>query len=65
MSIHKQCIHFTLAYVFLIFCNDICLMQYAWNFDVEGEDPTSIEKKDQPHYELVDDDLQHQGTLIL
>ena len=39
-------------------------MQYAWNFDAEEEVPTSIENNDQPHYELVDDDLQHQGTMI-
>ena len=40
-------------------------MQYAWNFDAEEDVPTSIENNDQPHYELVDDDLQHQGTMTI
>ena len=40
-------------------------MQYAWDLDAEEEEPTSIEMNDQPHYELVDDDLQHQGTMTL
>ena len=40
-------------------------MQRAWYFDTEEEEPTSIEKNDQPHYELVDDDLQNQGTITI
>jgi len=40
-------------------------MQYAWNLDAEGEEPTSIAMNDQPHYELVDDDLQNQGTMTI
>jgi len=40
-------------------------MQCAWNFDAEEEEPTSIEKNDQSQYELVDDDLQHQGTFTM
>ena len=40
-------------------------MQCAWKFDAEEEETTSVEKNDQPHYELVDDDLQHQGTMTI
>jgi len=40
-------------------------MQCAWKFDAEEEEPTSIENNDQPHYELVDDDLQNQGTMTI
>jgi len=38
-------------------------MQYACTLDAEGEERTSIEMNDQPHYELVDDD--HQGTMTI
>jgi len=40
-------------------------MQCAWNFEAKEEEPISIEKNDQPHYELVDDDLQHEGTFTM
>ena len=36
-------------------------MQYTWTLDAEGEERTSIEMNDQPHYEIVDD--EHQGTM--
>jgi len=63
MLIHKQCLPFRLCFFVLIICNDIWLMQYAWNLDAEGEEPTSIELNDQPHYEIVDD--EHQGTMTI